>query len=145
MPRSTRPKSALRFLSVDEHEKPPARNAESINLDYQVPEKYSSVLDGVLTCVSKMEYTLNNVQRKVSVNKEAAREEVRRLVLELDYERTHTKKLSLTIDQKNQKIRELTQALLIEQVPPPLLLSLSLSLSRSPSLRLTRNLLTFPA
>lgn len=107
----------MRFLGPD-----PERKSEDA-MEYL--SKCESYIGGMSAFVSNIEGAIKRVQRDSIVCKEAARSEVRRLMQELDRERTTTKKLSLTVDQKNQKIHELTQALKTEQVhdarpPPPL-------------------------
>lgn len=107
-PRSTRPKSAMRFLASDQE-----RKSEDAT---EYLSKCEDYIGGMSAFVSNIEGALKRVQRDSIVRKEAVRSEVRRLMQELDRERNTTRKLSLTVDQKNQKIHELTQALKTEQV-----------------------------
>ena len=112
-----RPKSAMRFLAAPAYltTASPAPELKSVDA-VEYFSKCEGYIGGISAFVSRIESKLNQVKRDNIVNIEAARSEVRRLMQELDRERWTTKKLSLTVDQKNQKIHELTQALKTEQV-----------------------------
>ena len=113
----TRPKSAMRFLAAPAYliTASPAAELKSVDA-VEYFSKCEGYIGGMSAFVSRIESKLNQVKRDNIVNIEAARSEVRRLMQELDRERWTTKKLSLDVDQKNQKILELTQALKTEQV-----------------------------
>ena len=112
-----RPKSAMRFLAAPAYltTASPAPELKSVDA-VEYFSKCEGYIGGMSAFVSRIEGKLNEVRRDNIVNIEAARSEVRRLMQELDRERWTTKKLSLDVDQKNQKIHELTQALKTEQV-----------------------------
>ena len=93
----------MRFLASDQE-----RKSEDAT---EYLSKCEDYIGGMSAFVSNIEGALKRVQRDSIVRKEAVRSEVRRLMQELDRERNTTRKLSLTVDQKNQKIHELTQAL----------------------------------
>jgi len=122
-PHSSRPKSALRFLDGDdksererlEREWSHASQSQQRALSLLYADKCEGVIDGVTKCLGCMEAAMSSAQRSHMASKDLARDHIKRLMDELDRERHTTKKLSLTIDQKNQKIQELTQALKADQ------------------------------
>ena len=124
---SSRPRSALRFLAPESERRDTndERQAEQRYREALAPQRehvlqYMGKCDGYIggfaKAVSTLEATLGSVQRRCAVSRDASRQEVRRLMEELDRERRTTKKLSLAVDLKEQKIQELAQALKTEQV-----------------------------
>jgi len=109
-----RPKSALRFLPAEEFTHTIELNKRALAREEFLSE-FPKTLTSLTVTANSVERSLGKVRRDFMVTKEAARDEVRRLMTELDAERHITQNLSLTLDQKNRKIQELTQALKAEQ------------------------------